>query len=260
MIGISSRFAINDKHPLNLHRQTIIAMKLLVLQHVAFEGPAVICTWAEQKKQPLTRLFCAQESHFPTLDSFDALIIMGGPMSVNDDLDWINSELNFISQSIEANKPVLGICLGAQLIAKALGAPVTKNAVKEIGWFDVTRTALAPPKHWAHGVLPETFHPLHWHGDTFAIPQGATQCFRSANCENQAFYYGDNVLGLQFHIEFDHATASRVAEECGEELNHGGEFVQSRAEILNADAHFIKANALIFKLMEAMKSAFDAAN
>lgn len=232
-------------------------MKLLVLQHVAFEGPAVICTWADQKNLAITRLFCAQESNFPELNSFDALIIMGGPMSVNDDLPWMSHEQHFILQCIQAGKSVLGICLGAQMIAKALGAKVSKNSVKEIGWFDVTRTAQADPSHWAFGILPEKFRPLHWHGDTFTIPNGATHCFRSANCENQAFYYRDNVICLQFHLEFDNSTASRVAEECENELIEGGSFVQTKTKILTAETHFKQANALIFKLMDAMLSNFE---
>jgi GMP synthase (glutamine-hydrolysing) len=134
------------------------------------------------------------------LDGYSALIVMGGPQSANDPLPGLAAEIHLISQAIQAQLPVLGICLGAQLIAKALGARVYPNAVKEIGWAPVFFTAAAQRDPLFAGLAsPTTF--FHWHGETFDLPAAAERLAYSAHCPQQAFRYGKNVYGIQFHPE-----------------------------------------------------------
>ena len=136
----------------------------------------------------------------PDPDSVDLLIVMGGPMSVSDEhaFPWLVDEKNFIYQHIDKGKAVLGICLGAQLIATALGSPVYSNAEKEIGWFEVQGL---PAIRLADFVFPPAFRAFHWHGDTFGLPPGARRLACSAITRNQAFLLGERVMGLQFHLE-----------------------------------------------------------
>lgn len=226
-------------------------MRLLILQHVPFEGPAAIARWADLRGHSCRYLNCADQPNYPAPDTFDALIIMGGPMGVNDASPWMTAETEFIRRAIDDNKFVLGVCLGAQMIASALGASVRRNPEKEIGWFtvDSVMPGEAVPQPLKN-TLPASFTCLHWHGDTFDIPQGATHLYRSAACENQAFIYNSRVVGLQFHLEFDTATTQRVAEASHEELAAGGRFVQDIDEILSDPARFETANALMFDLLD----------
>ena len=146
-------------------------------------------------------------------DQAEALIFMGGPMSANDDLPYLRREIQFIQDAVERGRPVLGVCLGAQLIAKALGARVYKNAVKEIGWAPVTFTEAGDRDILFRGLQgSETI--FHWHGETFDLPAGAELLASSAGCRNQAFRFGDRVYGLQFHLE---VTPSMIVEWCRED-------------------------------------------
>lgn len=232
-------------------------MKLLVLQHVPFEGPAAIKAWADSHGHPVTHHCCVDEAPFPDPADFDACIIMGGPMGVNDALPWMEAELEFIRLWLDSGKFLLGVCLGAQLVAHALGATITNHACREIGWFDVERVDNSDDlPAWISRGLGDRFEALHWHSDTFVIPPGARQLFRSAACENQAFLYGDRVLGLQFHLEFDTGTAARVADACADELEDPSPTVQSRETLLADPGRFAKANALMHRLLDAMRVEF----
>jgi GMP synthase-like glutamine amidotransferase len=151
------------------------------------------------------------------MDGTDGLIFMGGPMSVNDDLPWIATELRFIQDAVAAGKPVLGICLGSQLIAKALGAKVYRNAVKEIGWFDVHLTDSAS-SDTLFGGLPRIETVFHWHGETFDLPHGAETLAYSNACRNQAFRFASNVYGLQYHLE---VTPEMIDDWCRQDANCG---------------------------------------
>lgn len=132
--------------------------------------------------------------------SFAGLCFMGGPMSVNDDLPWIAQVCGLIRDAVAREVPVLGHCLGGQLMAKALGAPVTRNAVKEIGWGAVQVLDHPEARRWLGDDLQE-FLSFHWHGETFAIPQGATRLMESAWCVNQAYVLNDRHIGMQCHVE-----------------------------------------------------------
>ncbi len=174
------------------------------------------------------------------LSATSALVFMGGPMSVNDALPWIEKELALIRLAATNNMPVLGHCLGGQLISKALGGRVTKNPVREIGWHPVRRIENTVARDWL-GDLPAEIEMFHWHGETFSIPHGATPVLSSAYCPNQAFVLG-NILALQCHIEM---TADMVRSWCEEEpetVRHPTDSVQSAAGMLRDVC--AKANAL----------------
>ena len=153
----------------------------------------------------------------PDPSRYAGLIFMGGPMSVNDGLPYLEQEAGWIAEAVEAGRPVLGVCLGAQLIAKALGARVYRNAVKEIGWFDIELTGEGARDPLFTGAGPrETV--FHWHGETFDLPAGARWLASSADCPHQAFRVGANVYALQFHLE---VTPEMIADWCAQDANCG---------------------------------------
>jgi GMP synthase-like glutamine amidotransferase len=218
-------------------------MNVHVLQHVAFEGLGSIDQWlhARGAKTSYTRFF--ENDRLPALDSVDMLIAMGGPMSVNDEaqLPWLVAEKRFVCDEVARGIPVLGVCLGAQLIASALGARVFPNPVKEIGWFPIHGVALPEPAF----RFPSECLVFHWHGETFDLPEGAVRLAKSAGCENQAFQLKHNVIGLQFHLETTAESAVAIVEHCGDELVPGP-YVQSEQELRAIPASSYKAvNALM---------------
>jgi len=185
--------------------------KLLVCQHVPHE---ILGTLNPLLKRAGFRIryvnFGRHPDAQPHLDGYHGLVVLGGPMSVNDSdrLPHLKTEMHLIEDAMKRSLPVLGICLGAQLIAKALGANVYANKEKEIGWYDVSITAQAPDDLvFMH--FRETEKIFQWHGDTFDIPHGASHLATSRACVNQAFRYGSNVYGLQFHLEVDEPMVHR---------------------------------------------------
>jgi GMP synthase-like glutamine amidotransferase len=226
-------------------------MNIHVLQHVEFEDIGTIREWIEKKPHTLsyTRLF--DHDAMPALSTVDALVIMGGPMSANDanEYVWLADELGFIKEAIDAGKKVLGICLGAQLIAKTLGANVYKSSQKEIGWFPVTFEA-------GHHELFPALSPkneltvFQWHGETFDLPEGSKLLFSSAACKNQAFVFGTNVVSLQFHIEMSEEAVARIVRNCRNELV-AGTYIQSETEIRSGfAANSMKTKKMLFDLLD----------
>ncbi|MFZ5654264.1 MAG: type 1 glutamine amidotransferase [Pseudomonadota bacterium] len=209
-------------------------MRAHYLQHVPFEGLGSIAPWlaGQGYRTTATRLF--EAAAFPDPRDIDLLVILGGPMSVNDggELPWLAAEKAFIREVIGLGTPVLGICLGAQLIAEVLGARVYPGPAREIGWFPVHGVANA---EGADFVLPPQVSVFHWHGETFDLPPGARRLARSAACENQAFQWGVRVIGLQFHLETTPESARALVAHCRHELSAGA-FVQDEQQILAAPA------------------------
>ena len=200
-------------------------MNIHWLQHVPFEGLGCIEPWLVENGHTVscTRLWADDE--FPMVGNVDGLIIMGGPMGIDDEVEhpWLVAEKAFIKQIIDQNKPVLGICLGAQLIADVLGSNVWKNGQKEIGFFPIIGTdcvgfQAGARKGWS---FPEETMAFHWHGDTFGIPEGAVHLASSEATENQAFVYNDNVLALQFHLETTEESLLALYENCSDEIGNG---------------------------------------
>jgi GMP synthase (glutamine-hydrolysing) len=186
----------------------------LVLRHEPFEHLGYFSAILDRNAVPYEYHDLGQPI---TLDGYRRIIIMGGPMSANDPLPGLTAELAVIKQALKEGAPLLGICLGAQLIAKALGASVYRNAQKEIGWGPIhfTEAGQADPL-FREMERAETF--FHWHGDTFDLPQGAEWLAYSEKCRHQAYRYGNSVYGLQFHPE---VTAEMIADWCAQPLNCG---------------------------------------
>ena len=189
------------------------------LQHVPFETPGNIETWISEKKHALsfTRLY--DNDPFPLVRDIDALIIMGGPMSVHDEHEfpWLAKEKAFIVEAIRQQKKIVGICLGAQLIADAMGAKVYDNPQKEIGFMPVHFTEAAR-KYPLFTSLPAQATVFHWHGETFDLPAGAVHLAYTETCRNQAFLIGNHILGLQFHPEVTPAIIKEMIAHEGHEL------------------------------------------
>ncbi|TVR59862.1 MAG: type 1 glutamine amidotransferase [Spirochaetaceae bacterium] len=229
-------------------------MRAHYLQHVPFEGLGSIEAWFQQAGYELsrTRFFVSEE--LPEIEDIDLLVVMGGPMSVNDELEypWLVPEKKFIRTAIEAGKPVLGICLGAQLIASSMGGEVFPNPVKEIGWFPVEAV---PSKGNSVFQFPEEIEVFHWHGETFDLPDGSVQIAKSNGCENQAFQIGSNVIGLQFHLETTPVSARAIVENCRDELI-SGEYVQSESEILSATrGRYSSINSVMATVLEYLHAS-----
>jgi GMP synthase-like glutamine amidotransferase len=216
--------------------------RIHVLQHVSFEDPGAMTPWLQSRGHEISTTHLYRGDTPPTSGNLDWLIIMGGPMGVHDgsDYSWLATEKAFIRECIDAGKTVLGVCLGAQLIADVCGADVTRNPEVEIGWFPVSACGTHP--------LASLFldHPtvLHWHGDTFAIPTGAEHLCRSEACVNQAFLLGDRVLGLQFHLETTAAGLQALLDDC--QQNPGeGRWIQDASTLLADPARFDTTHRLL---------------
>jgi GMP synthase-like glutamine amidotransferase len=194
-------------------------MNAHVFQHVDFEGIGSMATWLSQKRARVTYTLFYEVPHLPDIEKIDLLIVMGGPMSVTDEqkYPWLKQEKEFIRQAIERGLPVIGVCLGAQLIASALGARVFANEHKEIGWLPVR----AVHNENSTFSFPEQTTVFHWHGETFDLPDNATQLAYSVACKNQAFQINRNVIGLQFHLETTPKTADLIIQNCRGELVSG---------------------------------------
>ncbi|MBA1147614.1 type 1 glutamine amidotransferase [Ectothiorhodospiraceae bacterium WFHF3C12] len=223
-----------------------------VLQHVPFEGPAALGRWADSRGVGLKGCRLFDDASPPDPAGVGGLIVLGGPMGVHDQeaYPWLRQEKAFIRGVLERRAPVLGICLGAQLIADVMGAPVTRLTHPEIGWHPVH---FSPParSHRLFRDFPETLEVMHWHGDTFECPAGMTAVGHSEACANQGFFDpGGRVLALQCHLEWDAEQATRLADAAADELASDSPYVQSRADILRADAPFAQGNEWMFRLMD----------
>jgi GMP synthase-like glutamine amidotransferase len=189
---------------------------VVIFRHSPTEGPGYFATFLDAHLIPwrLVKIDAGEEVP-ANAGEYSGLVFMGGPMSANDDLPWIARVLRLISHAVEADIPVLGHCLGGQLMAKALGAKVGRNPVKEIGWGAVAVEDNAPAREW-FGEIRE-FSGFHWHGETFALPQKATRIAESPYCANQAFVLGKH-LGMQCHVEMTPELIRSWCEDWEKEL------------------------------------------
>ncbi len=223
-------------------------MKACILQHVPFEDLGSIGPWLGGQGAELayTRFF--EKPMLPGIAGLDLVVALGGPMSVNDEavLPWLVDEKRFLRDAIAAGVPVLGICLGAQLIASALGARVYPGRHREIGWFDIEGID-GPGDRFR---LPRRATVFHWHGETFELPPGAIHLARSRGCEYQAFQIGRRVIGLQFHLETTPDSAKSIISHCRDELI-AGEFIQPEAELCAAPAaRYEKVNRMMDEVLD----------
>lgn len=230
-------------------------MHIHFLQHVPFEGPGVLSQWAAMKgfRYSTTRLY--SDLIFPEPKDIDMLVVMGGPMGVHDEKEysWLAKEKKFIRSCMEKDLEIkiIGICLGSQLLADILGAEVYSGPEKEIGWFPVEWRQEAL-QHPLFDFLPERQLVLHWHGDTFGIPDDATILASSPVCPNQGFIYQEKVVGLQFHLEMTEGSLQQLIEHSKEELSEEGNYIQTPEEMLSRLSCFKEANKAIIEIADRL--------
>jgi len=229
-------------------------MNVHYLQHVPFEGLGSMETWFKNQGHTITVTHLYKNEELPSIEDIDWLIVMGGPMGVEDQAiyPWLTEEKAFIKQAIDQNKIVLGICLGAQLIADVLGAYIVKNSFREIGWFPIQLSKEAKATELGT-ALPNNFDVFHWHGDTFSIPDHAIPLASSEAYLNQGFILNEKIIGLQFHLETTAASALDLTIHCRNELDNS-QYVQTAEEILDKPERFEKIN----KIMKAVLSCLEA--
>lgn len=225
-------------------------MRINILQHTPNEGPGTILDWAKQRGHAAYIYHPAQFNKLPTAAETDFLVILGGPMSPNDDLPWLAAERQLIRQLLDQGKPLFGACLGAQQIALTLGAAVHPASYKEVGWAPVTKQGTGLPAFPAQAIA------LHWHQDAFDLPAGSQLVFSSALNPNQGFLYRQNVLGLQFHFEPALVNLREMVVNDGDYAASGNDLHQSAAEIL---AHGVPAEnaALMGQLLDFLVAGTD---
>jgi len=227
-------------------------MRVHHLQHVPFEGLGSMEAVLTEGGHCLTATHLYRGEVLPDPSAFDLLIVMGGPMGVADEsaYPWLAPEKRFIKAAVASGNKVLGICLGAQLLAEALGAEVTRNPHREIGWFPVTRNPALSATRFKE-IFPERTEVFHWHGDTFGIPQGAVPLASSEACQNQGFLMDNRILALQFHLETTPASAAQLIENGRHELEDLP-FVQSEDEMLGHLERFAAINGIMRGVLHAL--------
>lgn len=203
---------------------------VLIFRHIACEGPGYLATFLGRHHIPYSVIdhYKGTENP-PQTGDFSGLVFMGGPMSVNDQLPWIRTEIDLIRDACRENIPVLGHCLGGQLISKALGGQVKPNTVPEIGWFPVA-PVMHDSQHWLHGLSFST-EIFHWHNEMFIPPGEAIPLFRSKHCPNQGFVFG-NAMALQFHVEMEIQDIPEWLEVYANDIPAPCESVQTGREML----------------------------
>jgi GMP synthase-like glutamine amidotransferase len=218
-------------------------MHIHCLQHVTFENPGTIVEWAKNHHHIISYTHFFEENFtLPNVADIDALLIMGGYMNVDEETKypWLEAEKNFIKQAIDANKKVMGICLGSQLIAAALGCKVYYASEKEIGFFPVS-FANDALQHSLFNHFTNPYNVFHWHGDTFDLPINAQLIASTNTCKHQAFLINNNVLALQFHFEMNENVIEDMLLHDGHELSEEGTFIQTR-ETIRQQYHYLQQN------------------
>jgi GMP synthase-like glutamine amidotransferase len=231
-------------------------MRIHYIQNYKLSDLGTIHTWAFQKGFTATATKMYEDPIFPSMDEFDLLIILGGVMGAYDEdkYPWLSPEKQFIREAVERDKYVLGICLGAQLIADALGGKAYPHSEKEIGWWPIQLTKEAQTSPLFQGI-PEHFFAFEYHGDTFDLPQGSVLMATNQACQNQAFLYGKKVIGLQFHPEFDEPILQEIVSTHGSEIL-GDTYVQTPNEFLKQTTNYTDVRRLLFTLLDNMESQY----
>ena len=225
-------------------------LRIHCFMHVSFEGPGIISDWVESNRHSFSYTRFYQGDPLPDAGQADLLVIMGGPMNVFDYHihPWMQDEVEWVGAFIKSGKPVIGICLGAQIIAAALGVEVYPGKEKEIGWYNL-RFLPCLGDYRICDELPPTRKVFHWHGDTFNIPEGAVRIAESQAFPNQGFLYEGKVLALQFHLEVTPSNVKELVENCREELVTGT-YIQSEEELLDKKQFAEENHQLMFRFLD----------
>ena len=230
---------------------------VLVLQHMPYETPGTIGATLASRGVALETVPVFDGAPVPRdLGAADALLVMGGPMGVDeaDRHPAIRDELRLIERAVDEARPVLGVCLGSQLLATALGGTVSKGRAKEIGWHTVTLTD-AGAEDPLLGGSGRSFVAFHWHGDVFSVPPGAVALASSELTPNQGYRYGESVYGLQFHPEVDRAILDGMIGDFEQELEEAG--VTAADVRAGADVHLAALRRTCASMTSAWASLFD---
>ncbi len=227
-------------------------MRVHWLQHAEHEDLGCIAPWLAARGFAVRCTRLQRGEPLPALTDYDWLIVLGGPMNIYQHAmyPWLVAEKQCIRAALEAGKRVLGICLGAQLVADQLGGPVVRNAETEIGWHAVSLAA-AGRRDAAFKGFPDRFTAFHWHGDTFALPLGSEPLMTSDACPQQAFTRGRKVVGIQFHLE---VTAANARDWLALEQPAAGRYVQTAEAMLTALPQFAENNRLMIRLLDNLAS------
>jgi GMP synthase-like glutamine amidotransferase len=233
-------------------------MRLHVVQHVPFEHPGLIAEWARARGFEITSALALKEE-YPAAADVDFLAVMGGPMDADDEnaSPWLHAEKHFVVECVAAGIPVLGVCLGAQILAEVIGGEVKRNPEREIGWFPVTKTAegFAEP---LFATWPESLVVGQWHGDTFDLPTGLESSFSSEAAANQAFVFDRRVVGVQFHLEWTQSGLAELIARCNADLEQRSVWVMSGSEILDEAPERISASTpWLYSLLDGMVAESD---
>ncbi len=228
------------------------------MQHVPFENPGSILTWAEENNCFVSSTKLYQNDSLPGQKDFDWLVIMGGPMNIYEEKNyhWLTEEKIFIKESIAAGKIVIGLCLGGQLLADAIGGKVTANPCKEIGWFPIRLSGRARQSP-LFSFFPENPIVFQWHGDTFSeLPQEAECIASSAACEHQAFVYKKRVFGFQYHLENTAEIVGGLIKNCAGEMIPGT-YVQTPEEVVAHPEYIKQDNKWMNMFLTQLKKMYE---
>lgn len=227
-------------------------MRIHVLQHIGDEPPATIGDWAVESGYQLSCTRLHLDEPLPSADDIDWLVIMGGLMGVHDteEYPWLEDERQLIRDMAQRGKRVLGICLGAQQVAHALGAQVKVNEHREIGWFEIRRRPEAGATPLAK-ILPPAVCAFHWHSDTFELPEGATPLLSSDACRNQGFVI-DNIVALQCHLEATETWVNRLLKNGADELQSSSPYVQEPEQMRAPPERFQRSTSLMKEILAEM--------
>ncbi|MBX3042274.1 MAG: type 1 glutamine amidotransferase [Candidatus Kapabacteria bacterium] len=220
-------------------------------QHVNYEGLAHIQKWCDTRGYNLTRTNFKSEEPIPNPDLYDVLIVLGGPMSVHDEskYPWLIKEKKSIDRALNDGRKVIGICLGAQLLAEVLGSEVKQSKEKEVGWLNI-KMSDEYKNHQHFDTFPKEFQTFHWHGEEFTLPHNSIRIASSDTCENQIFLYGDIAAGFQCHPEQTEYSISRMLDRAGDYLKPG-KYVQTREEIIREIHHAHLNNNLLSDFLDS---------
>lgn len=232
-------------------------MRIRILQHAPFEGPGHITEWAASRSFSLEVIHTYKGISAGNPDEYDWLVVLGGPMSANDDKPWLRNEKRAIADALNAaaagRAHVIGICLGAQLIAQAMGSPITDSAEKEIGWFDLNFSPEARSTHF-FSDFPESSTVFHWHGEEFSLPPNCTNLASTEVTQCQGFFHGSNIFGFQFHLEMLSNGIQNLMKHCKKDMkDQKAPYIQSAREIeAGIGKHLAENRRLLDRILDEL--------